>query len=129
MVTGKKEEVELNDGATPRATWSLGGDAVMQNTKHLPEEQRAEVRWLFFHSTTNGISIQKAAEDIGRDKTTLYIVMAGKYGADLKNMVVKIRAYRQLCEKRESLGNGAFVETSLAKKIWKMVLSVQDIIS
>jgi DNA transposition AAA+ family ATPase len=119
----KKEtlpDIRQEMGATARSTWSFGGDTVIRATKDLPEDQRDAIRWLFFYCVENDISMGDAADAIRRDRTTVYRVMRGEYGAKLDQIVEAIQSYRKLCMERSTIAQAEFIETTTARKIWKI---------
>jgi len=122
MATGERTKESLNGakGATPRATWPFGGDHVMQATAQMQPKHRDAVRWLFFHCIENGLSIDEAAKAIRYDKTTVYRVCRGDYGAGLGKVVAAVLSYKNTCDRRTGIPEGSFVETNTARKIWKV---------
>jgi len=103
-----------------RQSWSIAGDQVMQITKDLPENQRDLIRWLYFRSLEEGVSLKDAAEAIKYSTTVLWRVMKGEYGADIGPVCDAIEAYKRICDQRAGLARQSFVETDTAKRIWKI---------
>ena len=106
--------------AQVRQSWSIAGDQVMQITKDLPENQRDLIRWLYFRSLEEGVSLKDAAEAIKYSTTVLWRVMKGEYGADIAPVCEAIEAYKRICDQRAGLARQSFVETDTAKRIWKI---------
>jgi len=106
-------------GADPRATWSFGGDHVMNATGKYPDRAKNAVRWFFFYCIDAGLSMDESAKAIRYDKTTVYRICKGEYKAKMDKVVKAIEKYRKLCESRVDIVKVPFVETATAKKIWK----------
>jgi DNA transposition AAA+ family ATPase len=121
---------ETNDGAVvvqavagevqARASWPFGGDHVMAATKELPERQRDLVRWMFFRSIEEGVSLKDAADAIHYSNTVLWRVMKGEYEGDVSAVCDAIESYKRICDQRDGIARQAFVETDTAKRIWKI---------
>ena len=117
---GVLEPVQVVENGGARATWSFGGDHVMQGTADYPEEARAAVRWLFFFCVENGISMGEAAKRIHYSPTVVYRICKGQYEGSLDSVVEAIASWRRVCEARADVGKTPFVETETARKIWKI---------
>jgi len=120
MSKEREERVNEGQGNTPRATWSFGGDHVMQATAKMKAAHRDAVRWFFFHCLEQEMTMDEAAKAIHYDRTTIYRVCRGEYKADLGKVIEAILSWKKICEQREGIVEGSFVETATAKKIWKV---------
>jgi DNA transposition AAA+ family ATPase len=103
-----------------RSSWPFGGDHVIQATNKLPERDRDAVRWLFFHSIENGITMKGAAEAIRYSSTTVYRLCKGEYDGDVGKVAEAIAGYRRIAEERSTLVSESFVETATAKRIFQI---------
>ena len=116
----RSDEAKKAIGLTPRSTWNFGGDKVIQATKDLAEEQRDAIRWYFYYCIENELSLTQASINIRFDKSTIFRVMTGTYGAKLDGIVEAILAFKKIAEERASITRAEFVETKTAKRIWKI---------
>jgi DNA transposition AAA+ family ATPase len=106
--------------ATARTSWSFGGETVTEATKDLPERQRDLIRWLFFRSIEEGVSLKDAADAIHYSNTVLWRVMRGEYEGDVSAVCDAIENYKRICDQRDGIARQSFVETDTAKRIWKI---------
>jgi len=117
---GSRESYHVTVGDTPRATWPFGGDHVNQATAKLKPRYREPLRWMFYYCIENDISMPAAAKAMHYNNSTIYRVFKGEYGAGLDRFVKAVEQYRKICEQREGIVEGAFIETGTVKKIWKI---------
>ena len=103
-----------------RASWPFGGDHVTEATKDLPDRQRELIRWLFFRSIEEGVTLKDAADSIHYSNTVLWRVMKGEYEGDVAAVCDAIESYKRICDQRDGLARQAFVETDTARRIWKI---------
>lgn len=103
-----------------RASWPFGGDQVTQATAALPEHQRDLIRWLFFRSIEQGVTLREAADAIHYSNTVLWRVCKGEYDGDLGAVCEAIESYKRIMDARDGVARQAFVETDTAKRIWKL---------
>lgn len=116
----KQEKQAQTEQNQDRSSWPFGGDHVIQATAKLGEKERDSIRWLFFHSIENGITMKGAAEAIRYSTTTVYRLCRGEYEGDVTKVVAAIAAYRRIAEERSTLVSESFVETATAKKIFQI---------
>jgi DNA transposition AAA+ family ATPase len=123
----KKEEAKTETGgAAPavqgqeRASWPFGGDQVTAATAQLEEKQRNLVRWLFFYSIENAISMKSASDKIGYSSTTVYRLLRGEYEGNVAEVCAGIARWKRLCDERAEIKEVAFVETATCRKVWQI---------
>jgi len=110
--------------AGARSTWPFGGDHITQVTAAMSEDEREALRWLFYHSLENGISMADAAKAIHYDVTTVYRVFKGDYAAKLDGIVESVESYQRIAMERQGIKAATFVETPTVKKIWQLLDAV-----
>ena len=126
--TQDKNEEELSnaEGNNARASWKMGGDQIMNATKHYPAPARDALRWFFFYCIDAGISRSEAATLVKVDPSTIYRVFMGTYKDQNKKtilpktLITNIQSFRRIEGQRVSLGDVPFVLTPTAATIWKL---------
>lgn len=96
------------------------GDVVNKATADLPDEQRSAIRWLHAHAAERDLTLAELAGVIRYDESTLHRVFNGKYEGSLANVVKEVEDFRRLWEERSKGRKLGFIETSLARKTWKV---------
>ncbi|MCX8156177.1 MAG: ATP-binding protein [Verrucomicrobiae bacterium] len=96
------------------------GDIVNRSTSDLPDEQRSLIRWLHAHAAENDLSIDDLAKLVRYDASTLHRVFHGKYDGNLSRVCDEIKAFKALHEERNKGRRLGFIETALARKIWRV---------
>jgi len=85
----------------------------------ITRDQLQTLTWLVTVCKNEKYNLAEISEKIGYDSsTTLYRVLRGQYGADIRNVIEKIDAFRKLWEQRLGVSKVAFVETTLSRQIF-----------
>jgi DNA transposition AAA+ family ATPase len=100
--------------------FKIPGDVVNRATAELPDHQRSALRWLHAHGAENDYTLAELGRKIRYDETTVYRVFYGKYEGRIDNVVAEIESLRKLTEERAKSRKLDFIETALAKKIWRV---------
>lgn len=98
----------------------IPGDVVNRATADLQDDHRSAIRWLHAHASENDLALPELAKLIRYDASTLYRVFYGKYEGRLDNVVQEISDFRRLHEERAKSKKLSFIETGLARKIWRI---------
>jgi DNA transposition AAA+ family ATPase len=98
----------------------VAGDVVNKATADLPDDQRSAIRRLHAHAAENDLTLSELGKLVRYDETTLHRVFHGKYEGNLPNVVTEITGFFQLYDERSKGRKLAFIETDLARKIWKL---------
>ncbi len=77
--TQNEEELSIAVGNKARASWNMGGDQIMNATKHYPASARDALRWFFFHCIDAGITRSEASALVKVDQSTIYRVFMHTY--------------------------------------------------
>lgn len=99
--------------------FKIPGDVVNRATADLPDDQRSAIRWLHAHASENDLSLDAIAKLIRYDASTIHRVFHGKYEGALDRVCKEIEDCKRLIEERAKGKRLDFVETALARKIWK----------
>ncbi len=121
-----EEELSVAAGNNARASWNMGGDQIMNATKHYPAPARDALRWFFFYCIDADISRSEAAALVKVDQSTIYRVFTRIY-TDKNNrpilpktLIANIQSFRRIEGQRVTLGDVPFVLTPTAATIWKL---------
>ena len=98
----------------------IAGDVVNKATEDLPDDQRSAVRWLHAHAAALDLSLEEIGTLIRYDASVIHKLFNGKYEGSLENLTKEITAYRRLYEERNKGRKLAFIETALARRVWKV---------
>ena len=96
-------------------------EKVMAVTADLPDIQRESIRWLHGYMLEKGLSIPELSDKMRCSDITLSQLFSGKYqpGVFLEHTINEIAEFRNLIEQRTTVGKLDFIETSLARRIFK----------
>ncbi len=121
-----EEGLSIAAGNNARVSWNMGGDQIMNATKHYPASARDALRWFFFYCIDADISRSEAATLVKVDQSIIYRVYTRTY-KDKKNrsilpktLIANIQSFRPIEGQRVTLGDVPFVLTPTAATIWKL---------
>ncbi len=100
--------------------YRIPGDLVNKATADLPDEQRSAVRRLHAYYIDHALSLSELERETNIDASIITQVFRGKYAAKLDNTVEKINRFFALVEKRRGSRKLDFIETALARNIWRI---------
>jgi DNA transposition AAA+ family ATPase len=110
-----KRHSNLNIGADQ---CKLALDQKLQ-AQEITQEQADLIWWFFCYCREQGYDLGEAGQQINKDTTTVYRVFRCIYGAKLDNICADIARYKKIVLERAGLTKLNFVETSIARTIWK----------
>lgn len=101
------------------------GDAINKNTAHLPDDQRAELRWLHCIGDERDLTNKQLADMIGYSESTISRIFGCDltYTGSLEEVCEAIRRARLLYEAERAAGSGdraPFIETNLSRHVFKL---------
>lgn len=114
------DEVSEKLEAARERKFRVAGDVVNKATAELPDEQRSAIRRLHAHASELDLTLAEVAKLVRYDESTLHRVFAGKYEGNLQNVVDEIVAFFKLHDERSKGRKLPFIETALARRIWKV---------
>jgi DNA transposition AAA+ family ATPase len=137
LVPADETEKALAQISTAPDCINISGDTVARSTQHLPEDQRALVRWSFDYAREKGWSWAETSHQFNCSRTTLYRVWADKYRYDAKHpragervpldsLCADLVKVRRKMEELDAIGRLPFVETSAWHKINKVCETAMD---
>jgi len=118
---------EKNQQAVDRdhAHITLGADKVKQalhakvQAKEIEQIQADLIWWFYCYCREQEFSLAEAGKEIGKDTTTIYRIFNCTYGAKLDNICADIARYKKIIQERSGQVKLDFVETSIARIIWR----------
>jgi DNA transposition AAA+ family ATPase len=120
MVTVNRKEKKVN------ATLNIDGATVKQGLRNMVAQGNATqyqadlIAWLFAFGKTNNLSLTQLSAELGYDSnSTLWRVFRNEYGARVDKICAKIERYKKIAEERSTYGRVQFIETSIARRIFK----------
>lgn len=123
----KEEEVKSNVPAVMAGhtvqRLNISGDQVvvamkkLVQSKELTGPESDEIVWFYSWCNDNGLDINESADKLGKDRSTLWRIFAGKYDASYQPVIEEIMAFRKLQEERSLRPRLGFVKTSVWKKV------------
>jgi len=125
MTDQKPDPAIPADGRPRHSTLNVGAETVKSGldrklaAKEITEEQAELVWWFYCFCRDQNFDLVEAAQQIGKDSTTVYRLFTCTYGAKLDNLCADIARYKKLAIERASHVKMDFVETSIAKTIWR----------
>lgn len=113
----------INEGVDTQARMSIPGDVVktalarLVQAGQLDADGEALVWWFYSFARESHWRLQDAADAIGKDKTTVYRMFNGSYGAGYDNLIESIVRYKKIAMERAKRRNIGFIETSTWSKV------------
>jgi len=114
------------DEKRANATLNISGDSVKKAlaksvaAREIKQDQADLIWWFFAYCKSNRYSLSQASRELGYESnSTLWRLWNGTYGAKVDNICAKIARYRAITEARASQLNLDFVETSIARRVFK----------
>jgi DNA transposition AAA+ family ATPase len=107
---------------------NIGAHTVTPATEHLPEDQKALVRWLHWHARNNNWTWDQLVQNVGYSSTTWsriwrdrYRYAAGEARAGermpIDDQVKAIARFKKLAEEREAVKETGFIETGVWQRV------------
>lgn len=107
---------------------NVGGNTVTRCTEHLPERDRAAVRWLHHYARGQQWSWDELAKAVGFSTTVIYRIWTDKYrypaGSNkagdripIDKQVTAILRLKRISDERDAVHSSGFVENSVWKRI------------
>lgn len=135
--TDSADTLEITAAPAKRAGISIGGDTVVKATEHLPETQRALVRWLYEYAKSQGWDWEETERMSKLSTTTLWRIWNDQYRdpktmqrtADgkpirstgdrvpLDGVCEKIARLKKLVQQREGLKAKTFMENTVWQRV------------
>jgi DNA transposition AAA+ family ATPase len=116
--TTTESNINRNESGADRR-FKIPGDTVNKATADLDDRHRSAVRWLHAHASEQDLSLEEVGKLVRYDGSTMHRLFHGKYEGSLDNVCKEIEQFRALHEERARGRKLPFIETNLAKKIWK----------
>jgi hypothetical protein len=108
-----------------KANINLGADKVKQillakvQAKEIEQVHADLIWWFYCYCKEQEFSLGDAANEINKDTTTIYRIFTCTYGAKLDNICADLARYKRIVQERAGQVKLDFVETSIAKIIWR----------
>lgn len=111
--------------AQARANINISADKVKQTlnakvqAKEIEQVQADLIWWFYCYCREQDFSLGEAGKELNKDTTTIYRIFNCTYGAKLDNICVDIARYKRIVQERAGQVKLDFVETSIARIIWR----------
>ena len=114
------EDKQLQIRGIGSSTLTVGAEIVTKYTASLDNEEHKEaIRWLYGWAREKRYGWKELEAETKISTTSLYRLFSGTYQAKLDGIVERIHSYRKVAEERASIRKIGFVETSIARKMFK----------
>ncbi len=113
------------DDGREHANINISGDKIKQTlnakiqAKEIEQEQADLIWWFYCYCREQGLSLAEAGKEINKDTTTVHRIFNCTYGAKLDNICADLARYKRIILERAGQVRLDFVETSIAKIIWR----------
>ncbi len=120
-----KEKMEDGRGSAANSHMTISADKVKQALtaklaeKAIEQDQADLIWWYYCWCREQEYDLVEAAKELNKDSTTIYRIFHGTYGAKMDNICADIARYKKLVLDRAGHVKMDFVETSIARTIWK----------
>jgi DNA transposition AAA+ family ATPase len=120
------------ENINPARYYNIPGDTVFSTTEHLPDDQRAALRWLHAHASEKNMTLAQVASNLRRNDgspysaNTLYKALTGRHGADMDNIARAIADYRKFTEDTQRVDRKRFHKIRVVQEIFERCELARD---
>lgn len=112
-----QQQGHVDAGGAPAGGPRIRVALVLSNWAHLPEDYQADLAWYHQHLLDEDLGTPEAAEAIGYDASNIGRILRGTYEGNWENVLVSIRNYRRIAERRGTIQQVEIVPNAILRMV------------